>query len=101
LLTPAAREAWSGQLAAGDPSLKGKSCPALIASGAFGDPADQPPAIDEASTFVFKRIAVGPNGTATLTFPDGRRWRLVKSGSRWLIADLPFVPPSLSTTQTA
>jgi hypothetical protein len=99
LLSPAVRRTLSAQLTAADPSLAGKSCPALILSGAYGDPSDQPPAIGEASKFTFRAITTGPR-TATLTFTDGRRWHLTKSGGRWLITDLPLIPPSLDTDGT-
>jgi hypothetical protein len=99
LLTPAALDRWRTQLAAGDPSLDGRSCTQLIPSDTFGDPSDQPPAIDEASGFKFRRVAV--NGDhATLTFPDGRSWQLVRRDGRWLIDDLPLVPRSLMSSQT-
>ena len=99
LLTPAARNRWRSQLAAGDPALDGRPCPQLITSDTFGDPADQPPAIDEAGTFKFRRVTT--DGThATLTFPDGRSWHLIRTGGHWLITDIPLVPRSLMSSQT-
>jgi hypothetical protein len=50
--------------------------------------------VDEASDFKFEDITVRGK-EATIGFPDGRRWRLVSSGRRWLIAELPFLPPSV------
>lgn len=100
LLTPAARDRWRSQLAAGDPALDGRSCPQLILSDTFGDPADQPPAIDEAGTFKFRRVTT--DGThATLTFPDGRSWHLIRAGDRWLITDIPLVPRSLGSSHSS
>jgi hypothetical protein len=99
LLTPAFRDRWSAQLADAAPSLNGKSCARLVTSDTFGDPDDQPPAIDEAGDFKFRRVTVDGDH-ATLTFPDGRSWQLVRSGGRWLIADAPLVPRSLMSSQT-
>lgn len=96
LFTPEARAGLERDLHAAAPAAHGKPCPALIVdSGLYGDPADQPAAVAEAAAFDFRTIAVdGPR--ATLTFPDGHRWRLVRRDGRWLIAELPFLPPSLA-----
>jgi hypothetical protein len=99
LLTPAATDRWRAQLSAADPGIGRKSCHQLITAGTFGDPSDQPPAIDEASGFRFRRITTDGNH-ATLTFPDGRSWRLVRSGDHWRIDDIPLVPRSLMSSQT-
>jgi hypothetical protein len=94
LLTPRARRNVAARLAAAVPSLRGTPCRRLlVSSDLYGDPRDQPPAIDEAAAFVFRRIRVAGR-RALLTFPDGRSWALVKPGRRWLIDALPFVPPS-------
>jgi hypothetical protein len=96
LFTPEARAGLERDLHAAAPSTRGKRCPALIVdSGLYGDPADQPAAVAEAAAFDFKGIAVD-GSRATLTFPDGHRWRLVRRDGRWLIAALPFLPPSLA-----
>jgi hypothetical protein len=95
LLTPRAHRALSDRLKAARPSLRGKRCSELLVdSGLYGDPRDQPPAIDEAATFLFRRIRVA-GGRAKLTFPDGRSWFLAKPDRRWLIDALPLIPPSL------
>ena len=81
-------------LAAAFPSLSGKSCGAMI-SAAYGDPSDQPPAVGEAADFEFRSVTID-GSRATIVFPDGRRWHLVQAGARWLIADFPFLPPSVA-----
>jgi hypothetical protein len=99
LLAPSARRALIEQLAAAVPKLRGKQCTAIIMSGAYADPTDQPPAVAEAANFLFVRIVIGRR-RAIITFPDRRQWRLVLTRGRWLIAEFPFVPPSLHESAT-
>ena len=90
LFEPRLRQRITARLAAALPHLRGRSCATMIHE-VYGDPRDQPPAVDEASNFKFEDITVRGE-EATIGFPDGRRWRLVSSGRRWLIAELPFLP---------
>src|SRR3954471_4595787 len=69
MLAAPARAHVIGRLHATYPELRGTSCAATIMA-AYDDPDDQPPAVDEASAFVFRRITVQQR-TATITFPDG------------------------------
>jgi hypothetical protein len=94
LMSPRLRAAFERALAEARPSLRARTCAELFPA-AFRDPADQPPAIQQAAEPDFERVSVDGE-RATVTFMDGREWRFEKAGSRWLIAAFPILPPSIS-----
>ena len=76
------------------PGLSRATCAEIVTSEVFD--ADPPPAAAEASSGEFQTIAVSADGgSATITFADCRRWRLVEHGGAWLINDFPLLPRSL------
>lgn len=98
LMTALTRRYLAEFVASAVPRLAGRSCAAMLASDVFANPGDLPPAVRHAARFKFRRIAVDTTrATATITFPDCGRWRLVRRGTTWVITDIPILPPSLRT----
>jgi hypothetical protein len=75
-------------------SARPAQAPASCAEAVIGD--ERPPAAAEAAARRFRSVTVTPDGgSATITFSDCRRWRLVRQGGAWLINDFPIIPRSL------
>jgi len=90
LITPLTQTYLVDFMTTARPELRGSTCAEI----AIGD--ERPPAAAEAAGANVRGITVTPDGgSATITFADCRRWRLVLQGDAWLIHDLPLIPKSL------
>jgi hypothetical protein len=60
----------------------------------YSDPDDQPQAVEQAAQFDIKRISID-GARATIVFPHGEPWRLVRVRRAWRIAEFRILPPSV------
>jgi hypothetical protein len=76
------------------PKLHATACADVLASRLYA--AERPPAVAEAAGRDYREVeTTSDGGSATITFADCRRWRLVRRDGAWVITDLPLVPRSV------
>lgn len=93
VMTPAFRDKTTRQLGELKPTLKGKPCEQTLIVFYRHVPLDQqPPAAEEAGHWNYRGIDV-QGQRASVLFSDGVHWTLIKAGGRWLISDMPILPP--------
>jgi hypothetical protein len=96
-MTPSLAARASREVTALKPRLRGQPCQRALM--AFWVPAapSRPAAADEAGNWNYGGIHVD-GSRATVRFSDGGHWSFVKSGTRWLIADMPISPRATGST---